>query len=151
MCGGAARVSPRAARPPPRPCAPRAHLPRPSAPPRRYKVCPFGAATQDHTSLGSFTGWKPAAGDGDGHTVMLFTGGQHCWNGPARSMTVTVECGETETLHTVDEPEKCAYAARLTTPAACDAKFARALRMELEEPADGEAEAAAAAAAHNEL
>ena len=107
---------------------------------RRYKVCPFGAATQDSTSLGSFSGWRAAA-DGAAaaasadanHTVMLFTGGQHCWNGPARSMTVTVECGETEALHSVDEPEKCSYASKLSTPAACDAKFARALRLELDE------------------
>ena len=107
---------------------------------RRYKVCPFGAATQDSTSLGSFSGWRAAADAGAAaaaadanHTVMLFTGGQHCWNGPARSMTVTVECGEAEALHSVDEPEKCSYASKLSTPAACDAKFARALRLELDE------------------
>ena len=118
-----------------------------------YKVCPFGAASQDSTSLGTFSGWRKAAAapasasaaaesGGEGaasaeapvdYSGMLFTGGQHCWNGPARSMTVTFECGESEALSGVDEVEKCTYVARLATPAACDAKFARDLRMELDD------------------
>lgn len=53
-----------------------------------YSVCPFKDAFQKEgsskTSLGTW------AGLADGSTVMKFTGGQGCWQGPARSMTVRV-------------------------------------------------------------
>jgi hypothetical protein len=63
-----------------------------------------------------------------------------CWNGPDRSLTLQLECGTTEAVLSMDEPEKCAYAARFTTPAACEARHAQALRLELEE--DGHEHAA---------
>ena len=51
-----------------------------------YSVCPFKDAFQKEgsskTSLGTW------AGLADGSSVMKFTGGQACWQGPARSMTV---------------------------------------------------------------
>ena len=47
-------------------------------------------------------------------------------------MTVTLECGPAEVLYGVDEPEKCTYAATLSTPAACDGTAAQELRLELE-------------------
>lgn len=51
-----------------------------------YSVCPFKDAFQkegsSRTSLGTW------AGLADDSTVMKFTGGQACWQGPARSMTV---------------------------------------------------------------
>ena len=103
-----------------------------------YSVCPFGAAKQDSTSLGSFSGWRAGDNATADHRVMFFTGGAHCWNGPARSMTATFECGEKEELFAVDEPEKCAYSCRISTPAACDATFARALRLELDDAAHDE-------------
>jgi protein kinase C substrate 80K-H len=99
----------------------------------KYTVCPFGRATQDGTHLGTFSGWKAGAG----HSVMQFTGGQGCWNGPARSVAVTLECGLTEALLAIDEPEKCTYAARMSTPAACDDRAARELRLELDTPPGG--------------
>ena len=55
-----------------------------------------------------------------------------CWNGPARSLTLTFECGSTDALSNVDEPEKCAYTARMTTPAACEPRHAEMLRLELQ-------------------
>lgn len=52
-----------------------------------YSVCPFKDTFQkegaSRTSLGTW------AGLADDSTVMKFTGGQACWQGPARSMTVT--------------------------------------------------------------
>lgn len=48
----------------------------------KYKVCPYGQATQDYSSLGNWAGWE------NNFTVMKFTGGQNCWSGPDRSMTV---------------------------------------------------------------
>lgn len=51
-----------------------------------YSICPFKDAHQKEnamkTSLGNWAGLE------DNHTVMKFTGGQGCWQGPARSMTV---------------------------------------------------------------
>jgi hypothetical protein len=58
-------------------------------------------------------------------------GGLTCWNGPARSLTLTFECGAADRLLSMDEPEKCAYAARFATPAACEARHAEALKLEL--------------------
>lgn len=83
-----------------------------------YSVCPYGSAKQDQTSLGSWSGFQ------DEYTKMLFTGGATCWNGPQRTMTVTLECGATNALHSVDEPSKCQYSAVLQTPAVCDDLFA---------------------------
>lgn len=96
-----------------------------------YSVCPFGRANQDGTSLGSFTGYKANADGTKNYSVMLFTGGQTCWNGPARSITVTFECGMEDKLLHVDEPEKCTYAARASSPAACDDRAARELKLDL--------------------
>ncbi len=51
-----------------------------------YEICPHGSAVQKdgaaRVSLGNWEGFR------EGHTVMAFTGGQHCWNGPQRSMVV---------------------------------------------------------------
>ena len=49
-------------------------------------------------------------------------GGATCWNGPARSLTVTLLCGHTEALHKVEEPARCEYVAEMTTPAVCSAQ-----------------------------
>jgi hypothetical protein len=51
-----------------------------------YEVCPYKDAAQkevgSRVNLGSWKGFE------DNYSVMSFTGGQHCWNGPQRSMTV---------------------------------------------------------------
>merc|ERR1712146_413276 len=67
-----------------------------------YKVRMFDAAHQDSTSLGNWKGWDgPAAADGT--RVMKFENGQKCWNGPQRSLKVTVKCGEEDKLTDVTE------------------------------------------------
>lgn len=52
-----------------------------------YSVCPFKDAFQKEgnskTSLGTWAGLT------DDSSVMKFTNGQACWQGPARSMTVS--------------------------------------------------------------
>lgn len=82
-----------------------------------YSVCPFKDAFQKEgsgkTSLGTWAGLT------DDSTVMKFTNGQACWQGPPRSMTVSVRCGSTEKLLKVEEPSRCEYVATLLTPAAC--------------------------------
>ncbi len=94
-----------------------------------YKVEPFGDTKQDFTSLGVFSGWA----EGRVGSVMKFTEGARCWNGPARSLTITWECGESNALLTVQEDEKCVYSGRATSPAACDGKLAQELKLELED------------------
>ena len=51
-----------------------------------YEVCPFASAAQKDggmsTSLGSWKGFE------GGYRFMVFENGQHCWNGPLRSMRV---------------------------------------------------------------
>ena len=39
---------------------------------------------------------------------MKFTGGQTCWNGPARSSAVFLHCGGENTLTAVSEPNRSA-------------------------------------------
>ena len=74
-----------------------------------YHVCPFGAARQDSTTLGSYSAWGPGgAGGGLDYTTMLFTAGAHCWNGPARSMRVKFECGPETKLLSVECVRTCA-------------------------------------------
>ncbi|KNC56018.1 glucosidase 2 subunit beta [Thecamonas trahens ATCC 50062] len=91
-----------------------------------YTVCPFDKAEQGsasgsgiRTNLGKFETWV-----GRGYSLMAFRNGQSCYNGPQRSMTVSLECGAVEELSAVSEPEKCTYRAVLRTPAACSADLA---------------------------
>ncbi|KAI9375438.1 glucosidase II beta subunit-like protein-domain-containing protein [Aspergillus egyptiacus] len=52
-------------------------------------------------------------------TSLEYTKGQGCWNGPARSTTVVLECGEENEILKVAEDEKCVYSMKVTTPAVC--------------------------------
>jgi hypothetical protein len=53
---------------------------------------------QASTSLGNWGGYeKKGAGEDEAdfpHYIFKYSGGQTCWNGPARSATVVLECGE---------------------------------------------------------
>jgi hypothetical protein len=98
-----------------------------------YTICPFQNARQDSTSLGNFEGWAVNSAGGKNYGEMRFTNGLYCWNGPARSLRVLFECGAEDAVVSFDEPEKCTYTARFQTPAVCDDKHARELKLELEE------------------
>lgn len=95
-----------------------------------YKVCPFDKASQvdggHETSLGSWEGFDATG------SQMKFTMGEHCWQGPSRSMTVQVVCGVKEELSRVAEPSRCEYTARLTTPAGCSQKIVDELKVQVE-------------------
>ncbi|KAJ0400776.1 hypothetical protein ATCC90586_002052 [Pythium insidiosum] len=80
-----------------------------------YKMCFYGSAKQDHTSLGSMDAYDP-----NKPNEISFSGGQSCWNGPSRSLKVTMECGADVELFEVDEPSTCVYTAKLKTPVVCD-------------------------------
>jgi protein kinase C substrate 80K-H len=46
--------------------------------------------------------------------------GDTCWNGPARSVKVEVECGAENKVESFMEPSKCEYVARVKSPAVCE-------------------------------
>ena len=52
-------------------------------------------------------------------TSLEYANGQTCWNGPARSTTVILECGEENEILKVNEDEKCVYSMIVSSPAAC--------------------------------
>ncbi|CAI5500208.1 unnamed protein product [Closterium sp. Naga37s-1] len=66
------------------------------------------------------------------HTVMAFEDGEHCWNGPARSIKVRFKCGADVAVLAVDEPNRCEYAATMTTPSVCTEEKAKELEQQLE-------------------
>merc|ERR1712106_276109 len=82
-----------------------------------YKMCPFDHCTQGGTRLGNWREWTGP--EGDPYASMKFTGGQTCWNGPARSTIVHLHCGVDNDVTSVSEPNKCEYEMHFSTPAAC--------------------------------
>jgi protein kinase C substrate 80K-H len=85
----------------------------------KYSICPFGMAKQGYTNLGEFhkfeapTTHKPMM-------RMLFDNGDMCPGGPARSLSVELDCGVDMKIRSVTEPSRCVYLAVVTHPAACD-------------------------------
>jgi protein kinase C substrate 80K-H len=61
-------------------------------------------------------GWGLGSGE---RVVMVFEGGQHCWNGPNRSTRVVLACAEEGEVWKVSESEKCVYRMEVGTPAVC--------------------------------
>ena len=78
-----------------------------------YEVCFYKNARQGSTRLGDYRSTNGS--------TLTYDGGEHCWNGPARSVAVRLECGARTELVSVDEPRTCAYEARVRTPAVCGA------------------------------
>ncbi|KAI8847367.1 glucosidase II beta subunit-like protein-domain-containing protein [Chytridium lagenaria] len=96
-----------------------------------YEICFFDSATQKaknggSVSLGAWKGWTGKdltqfSGKDLKYTEAKFEGGLGCWNGPDRSLTVTLECGVEKAVLAFSEPNKCEYAAKVSTPALCEA------------------------------
>lgn len=87
-----------------------------------YTLCPFERATQESTSgmqteLGRWAGWAGAAENL--YSRQKYEGGIQCWNGPARSVSVNIDCGVEDKIISVTEPAKCEYVYNFITPAAC--------------------------------
>ncbi|KAI6223051.1 Glucosidase 2 subunit beta [Aphelenchoides fujianensis] len=88
-----------------------------------YRLCLFDRAVQKDRNghheigIGNWRGWDGP--ESDKYSVQKYADGQHCWNGPARSTRVHVECGAELELYDVKEPAKCEYEFRLRSPAAC--------------------------------
>jgi protein kinase C substrate 80K-H len=88
-----------------------------------FELCLFDRVQQyEHgnviAQLGSWGSWKPETAP---HREMLYSDGDQCWNGPKRSTTVRIECGDVNEILSVDEPNRCMYEMRFKTPAVCEA------------------------------
>ena len=85
-----------------------------------YEMCVGGEAQQKEgkgrgTGLGQWDGIQdegvPDSSQGLPGKAFVFKHGDHCWNGPARSLRVTLFCSVEEKLSEVDEPATCEYGA----------------------------------------
>jgi protein kinase C substrate 80K-H len=103
-----------------------------------YEICPYENARQkeDHSSV-TLGRWDRLEREG-GKLKFFFTKGQKCWNGPERSLTVTVTCGVEDEVISVDEPSICEYSMDFRSPAACDIHYSEQLKLDLEDEDDGE-------------
>ncbi|KAK9462926.1 glucosidase II beta subunit-like-domain-containing protein [Lipomyces oligophaga] len=81
-----------------------------------YELC-FGEKTVQKPKSGSNT--NLGAFDRIEGDKLYFTRGAKCWNGPHRSTTIVMECGEKNRLLSVSEPAMCEYLFKITTPAMC--------------------------------
>ncbi|KAF8975626.1 hypothetical protein BGZ46_008980 [Entomortierella lignicola] len=68
----------------------------------------------EYKDADKFSGWV-----GDKHDTQIYTGGVRCWNGPERSVKVTMSCGTVNEIVAVSEPSKCEYLFKFRTPAVC--------------------------------
>nr|CCA17448.1 glucosidase putative [Albugo laibachii Nc14]CCA25698.1 glucosidase putative [Albugo laibachii Nc14] len=95
-----------------------------------YKVCLFGKAYQDSISLGEM-----ASIDTEEYNLvqLTFTDGDHCWNGPRRSILINMECSPTTELLQVEEPSVCVYKAKLKSPITCDEHYHQRLKSQFQE------------------
>lgn len=79
-----------------------------------YEICPFEKVTQKQnsrsTSLGLWEAWASAGDNPQG--FMVYSNGEKCWNGPARSCKVELECGVEVKVLSVAEPNRCEYTMR---------------------------------------
>lgn len=89
-----------------------------------YRLCLFQKVTQKSKNGGMEVGlgnWGEWAGEeGDKYSVMKYTNGIACWNGPNRMTIVNIKCGLEPKITSVTEPFRCEYKIDLDTPAACD-------------------------------
>ncbi|CAF1214276.1 unnamed protein product [Rotaria sp. Silwood1] len=93
-----------------------------------YQICMFKTAKQIPKGGGSeviIGYWDSWCGPKDNkYLKMKYANGATCWNGPARSLVVTLQCGVEQKLSDVREPSRCEYTMTFETPLACDETIA---------------------------
>lgn len=88
-----------------------------------YRLCPFNRVSQkpkyggSETNLGTWGKW--AGPEDDVYAVMKYEHGTGCWQGPNRSTTVKLTCGNDTVVTSTSEPSRCEYLMEVTTPAVC--------------------------------
>lgn len=93
-----------------------------------YRVCMFKDAKQipkgggSEVTIGYWNAWTGP--NENKYLKMKYANGATCWNGPARSITVTFQCGLEHKILDVREPSRCEYAMQFETPSACDETIA---------------------------
>lgn len=105
-----------------------------------YELCHFDKVVQyEHDSaiatLGTWSGWETGNRD-----KMVFKNGDHCWNGPSRSIKIFLSCGENEQIVSVDEPSRCVYNMQFNTPTSCRKEQADAIMSEISNSESGDRE-----------
>jgi protein kinase C substrate 80K-H len=58
--------------------------------------------------------------------------GAGCWQGPNRSVTLKISCGQRTEITAVEEPSRCTYAARLKSPVLCTPDVIIGVRQEID-------------------
>ncbi|KAJ3125459.1 hypothetical protein HK098_000273 [Nowakowskiella sp. JEL0407] len=95
----------------------------------KYEVCMLDKAAQKSVdndygpSLGTFSKWGDRDNTLEGpekYKTMVYEFGEQCWNGPQRSLQVSLECGTENQIFSVSEPSKCVYNMKMKSPAVCD-------------------------------
>ncbi|CAF4474714.1 unnamed protein product, partial [Rotaria sp. Silwood2] len=96
-----------------------------------YRLCMFKDAKQMSIVGGTaiiIGYWNSWAGPANNKCLkMKYSNGDTCWNGPARSLIVTFECGIENQIVNVQEPNRCQYTITFKTPLVC----AKAITEEL--------------------
>jgi protein kinase C substrate 80K-H len=90
-----------------------------------YELNMFGEVVQKDRSnghkiatMGKFGKWDSYS-DQSPSLVQHYKDGDTCWNGPRRSLTLNIECGDRNEWLSVEEPSRCTYEGKFISPAAC--------------------------------
>jgi len=104
-----------------------------------YELCMFGEAQQKDTgskgrgtNLGRWSGLD--IDEETGKWLWRWDKGQKCWNGPQRTATAYVTCGEEmAVVKSAEEPEMCRYVLDVESYIACDEAFAVLHELDVED------------------
>ena len=95
-----------------------------------YRICMFKDAKQiskgggGEVTIGYWDSWFGP--EDNKYLQMRYANGVTCWNGPARTLTVTFQCGIEFKIANVKEPIRCDYRMTFEAPSACNETIATA-------------------------
>jgi len=93
-----------------------------------YELHPFEIVKQVGHSTVVLGHWKEWEFE---NTVQVYDKGEKCWGGPERSITISVMCGEEDSISDVREPSKCEYSLIFMTPSSCTIETVADLQQEI--------------------